>query len=112
MHHGQQQDRQQEQQHAQRRRSGSSSSDSASAQLDHLAAEALQYELPSSNGVAAGQEELEELPLDPQAVDYPSAPSGALLRLYAALCERSSLDEALQVVRGCIRANRTEVLMR
>lgn len=72
--------------------------------LDALAVAALQ-------GEAAEVEEGQGVP-DPQSVDYSTAQSGSLLRMYQALCGAGELDGALHLIRECIRANRTEVLMK
>jgi hypothetical protein len=49
-------------------------------------------------------------PLTPQTVDYRDAPAVTVDRLYARLCDSGKLDDALLVVKECIRAGRGDVL--
>jgi hypothetical protein len=82
----------------------------SSAQLASLAAEA-QQAVGGEGDEQGGNEGGEELP-DVHRADYSAAQTGSLLRLYTSLCDAGKLDDALLFIRGCIRANRTEVLMR
>lgn len=48
----------------------------------------------------------------PYAVDYEQADTGTLVRLYVDVCASSKLDDALHLMKQCIRAHRTDVLMK
>jgi hypothetical protein len=49
-------------------------------------------------------------PLTPLTVDYRETPAVTIDRLYARLCDAGKLDDALLVVKECIRAGRDDVL--
>lgn len=49
-------------------------------------------------------------PLTPQTVDYRHAPAATIDKLYSRLCDNGKLDDALLVVKECIRAGRGDVL--
>eukprot|EP00887_Chlorella_sp_A99_P002066 scaffold18.g2066.t1 len=49
-------------------------------------------------------------PLDPRALDVPAADAVAVLRAYNACCKEYRLDDALYVIKECIRAQRGDVL--
>ena len=49
-------------------------------------------------------------PLTPQTISYRDAPAVTVDRLYSKMCDSGRLDDALLVVKECIRAGREDVL--
>jgi pentatricopeptide repeat protein len=47
-----------------------------------------------------------------RSMDYSETQAGEVVAVYEALCDAGDLDEALTVIKGCIRASRTDVLAR
>ncbi|KAI3428088.1 hypothetical protein D9Q98_006471 [Chlorella vulgaris] len=45
-----------------------------------------------------------------RSMDYKEVPASEVVAVYEALCDGRDLDEALTVIKGCIRASRTDVL--
>lgn len=77
-----------------------------SAPASHAATTTEKTRQPSSSSTSTTNKG----PLTPQTVDYRDAPAATVDRLYARLCDNGKLDDALLVVKECIRAGRGDVL--
>jgi hypothetical protein len=64
----------------------------------------------SSSSTSAAAPSTHKGPLTPQTIDYRDAPAVTVDRLYSRLCDSGKLDDALLVVKECIRAGRGDVL--
>ncbi|KAG7672854.1 hypothetical protein Ndes2526B_g08327 [Nannochloris sp. 'desiccata'] len=77
----------------------------ASASISHAATTTIEKTPQPSSSTSTNKS-----PLTPQTVDYRDAPAVTVDRLYSRLCDSGKLDDALFVVKECIRAGRGDVL--
>ncbi|KAL4533067.1 hypothetical protein Ndes2526A_g08520 [Nannochloris sp. 'desiccata'] len=77
----------------------------ASASTSHAATTTIEKTPQPSSSTSTNKS-----PLTPQTVDYRDAPAVTVDRLYSRLCDNGKLDDALFVVKECIRAGRGDVL--
>ena len=50
--------------------------------------------------------------LDPMSLDFSEAGVGSIVHLYSAMCRAGKLDDALLLMKECVRAGRSDVFSR